>query len=328
MSALPGVEAAGVEAGGLPFIGNTGLGFAREEDFEKSKKTDRLSNIYWISPDHFKAMGIPLLRGRSFTDQDRQASPSVAIVDEDTARALFPGGDAIGKRLHVQLYDRPLEIVGIAGRVKQVKLDPDAAASQYGQIYSPFDQIPAAILPVMTEAFAGVVRSRTQPAALLAQVRREVNAFDGGAVFSDRWMSDAVAESLAPRRFSLVVLSAFAGLALILSFVGIYGVVSYVISRRTHEIGLRMTLGARPGDIFLAVLKEGAMVGGIGIAIGAAGAAALTRLAAGMLYRVHPLDALTFLCAALVLFACTLLACWAPARRALQVDPAAALRTG
>ncbi len=329
---LPGVETAGVEAGGLPFIGSTGIPFSREDEPETSKNSMRSSNFYWVSRDHFKAMGIPLLRGRSFTDQDTEKSPFVAVIDEDSARAIFPGQDPIGKLLRVQLYDHPVEIVGIAGRVKQARLDPDAIANQRAQIYSPFDQMPESIRPLMANGFAGIVRfnarSKVDRAAVSGAVRKEVNAFDGGAVFDQYWMTDAISSSLAPRRFSLMVLAAFASVALILSIIGIYGVVSYLISQRTNEIGVRMTLGARPRDIFLGVLREGAIVGGIGIAIGLVGAAALTRLMASMLFGVNPRDLLTTVCAAALLFGCTVLACYWPARRAVRVDPATALRAG
>ncbi len=328
LRSLPGVEAAGVEAGGLPFIGNTGVGFSREDEPETSKNTLRPSNIYWVSRDHFKAMGIPLLRGRGFTVQDTNKSPLVAVIDEDSARAIFPGQDPIGKLLSVQLYDHPVQIVGVAGRVKQMRLDPDAEADQRAQLYSPIDQTPDSILPLLAGGVAGIVRSNAEPATLLRALRKEINSFDGGAVFGDRWMTDAVAGSLAPRRFSLIVLGAFAAVALLLSITGIYGVVSYLISQRTNEIGVRMTLGASPRDIFLAVLREGAIVGAIGIAIGLVGAAALTRLMASMLFGVNPTDLLTTACAAALLFGCTLLACYWPARRAVRVDPATALRCG
>lgn len=326
LSSLPGVEAAGVEAGGLPFMGNTGISFSLEDEPDASKGNLRASNFYWVSPDHFKAMGIPLLRGRSFTDRDTGKSPFVAVMDETSANALFPGEDPIGKSLRIELYGHPVEIVGIARRVKQSRLDPDAAAQQYAQIYSPVAQIPAPILPLMASGLAGIVRSRAEPAALSATVREVVNAFDGGAVFDERRMTDAIAGSLAPRRFSLILLGVFSAVALILSFVGIYGVVSYLVSQRTNEIGVRMTLGARPRDIFLAVLGEGATAAGIGIAIGLAGAAALTRLLSSMLFGISPTDFLTLACAAVLLFGCTMLACYAPARRAVQVDPATALR--
>ena len=326
LGAIPGVEAAGVEAGGLPFMGDTGVGIARQDQPPPPATPMRSSNMYWVSPDHFEAMGIPLLRGRSFTSRDMHDAPLVGVIDEDTARAMFPGEDAIGKQLRVWLHDRPVEIVGIAGRVKQSRLDPDAVRSQYAQLYIPLDQIPDSLLPLLTNAFASIVRTKAEPATLLGELRNAVNAYDGGAVFGEQWMTDDIAKSLAPRRFSLAVLIAFAAVALLLSITGIYGVVSYLISQRTNEIGLRMTLGARPRDIFLALLREGATVAMLGIAIGVAGAVALTRLMAGMLFGVNPTDTLTIVCAAALLFACTLLACYAPARRAVRVDPVEALR--
>jgi putative ABC transport system permease protein len=172
------------------------------------------------------------------------------------------------------------------------------------------------------------VRSNTAPAPLLSAIRKDVSAFDGRAVFGEQRMTDAIAGSFAPRRFSLIVLGAFALVALILSLTGIYGVVSYLISQRTNEIGVRMTLGARPRDIFVAVLREGAMMGIIGIAIGLAAAAGLTRLITSLLFGISPTDFLTFVCATALLFGCTILACYAPARRAVRVDPATALRCG
>ncbi len=226
------------------------------------------------------------------------------------------------------LHDRPVEIVGIAGRVKQARLDPDAASSQYAQLYIPLDQTPDSILPLLTGAFASIVRTRAEPAALTRDLRKAVNEFDGGAVFGEQWMSDNIALSLAPRRFSLLVLGAFTAIALILSIIGIYGVVSYLISQRTNEIGVRMTMGARPRDIFFAVLREGAIVGGIGVGLGLIGAAALTRLMSSLLYGVSSTNVLTFAAAAAVLFICTLAACFVPARRAVRVDPATALRCG
>ncbi len=328
LRAIPGVEAAGVEAGGLPFIGNTGVGFNRADQPPPADGSHRLSNIYWVSPDHFQAMGIPLLRGRAFSEGDTQGRPLVAVIDEDSARAVFQGEDPIGKQLHVWLHDRPVEIVGIAGRVKQARLDPDAESNQYAQLYIPIGQMPDSIVPMMANAFASLVRSKTEPAALLRELRKEVNSFDGGAVFGEQWMTDNIAASLAPRRFSLIVLGCFAGIALLLSITGIYGVVSYLIGQRTNEIGVRMTMGARPNDIFLDVLREGAIVGGIGVGLGLIGAALLTRLMSSLLFQVSSTDLLTFLAAAVLLFACTLAACYAPARRAVRVDPATALRCG
>jgi predicted permease len=326
LSALPGVEAASVDVGGLPFFGNTGIGFSREDEAETSKSTMRTANLYAVGRDHFKAMGIPLWRGRSFTDQDTQKSPLVTVIDEDSARRVFPAQNAIGKHLHTSLSERPVEIIGIAGRVKHSSLEPDAAANEHAQLYFPIRQLPDFILPLAANGFAGIVRSNSESATLLSAIRKDVNAFDGGAVFGEQRMTDAVASSLAPRRFSLIVLGAFAAVALILSITGIYGVVSYLVSQRTNEIGVRMTLGAQPRNIFAVVLRDGALMGTIGIAIGLAGAAGLTRLIASLLFGISPTDFATFVCAALLLFGLTILACYMPARRAARVDPATALR--
>src|SRR5437016_7758973 len=209
------------------------------------------------------------------------------------------------------------------------RLDPDATAQERAQLYFPVSQLPDNILPLAAKGITGVVRSKTSVATLMQSIRKSLNGFDSErAAFGEQRMTDAIAGSLAPRRFSLIVLGAFAAVALILSVTGIYGVVSYLISQRTNEIGVRMTLGARPRDVFLGVLREGAMMGIIGIAIGLVGAAGLTRLIASLLFGISPTDFLTFVCAALLLLGCTILACYVPARRAVRVDPAVALRYG
>jgi len=329
LGALPGVEAASVEVGGLPFIGNTTVGFSREDDAETSKGEMRMANLYAVGRDHFKAMGIPLSRGRSFTDQDTDKSHLVTVIDDELARTAFPRQNPIGKHIRVNLFTRPVEIVGIAGHVKHSGLDSDATAKQRSQLYLPITQLPNSILPFAANAIAGIVRTKTNPATLISSIRKNLSAFDSErAVHSEQLMTDAIAGSLARRRFSLIVLGVFAAMALILSITGIYGVVSYLVSQRTNEIGVRMTLGAQPRDIFFAVLREGAVVGTIGIAIGLAGAAALTRLITSLLFGISPTDFATFVCAALLLFGLTILACYVPARCAVRVDPAAALRCG
>ena len=326
INALPGVEATSLDVGGLPFFGDTGMGFATEDDPQTSTRAMRLANVYWTGNDHFKAMGIRLMRGRFFTDQDTERSLPVAVMDEDSARRVFEGKNPIGQYIRMQLNDRPIEIVGIAGRVKHGSLDPDANRREHAQLYFPIRQLPDSLLLLGASGFAGIVRSSSDSATLLKFVRKEINSFDGGAVFGEQSMTDAIAGSLAPRRFSLILLGAFAGVALILSITGIYGVVSYLISQRTNEIGLRMTLGAHPSDVFMSVLREGAIVGIAGIALGLAGAAALTRLLASLLFGIRPMDLITLAGAAVVLFCCTILACFIPARRAVRVDPATALR--
>ncbi|HEY4364008.1 MAG TPA: ABC transporter permease [Bryobacteraceae bacterium] len=334
LSTLPGVTAASVEFGGLPFQGNTSLGFTSEFDPPMPKagaagpRNLRIATFYAGGPDYFKTMGIPLLRGRAFTPQDTVDHPLVLIVDEELARAVFPGQDALGKHLRIQLFGAPAEIIGIAGHVKHAGLDSDATAAIRSQMYAPYEQLPDAILPLATSVVTCVVRSNVATADLMKSVRREMASFDSErAVHSERSMVEAISDSLAKRRFSLMVLGAFAGLALVLAMIGIYGVVSYFVSQRTNEIGVRLALGARAGDIFLDVLGEGGKLGAIGVGLGLAGAAGLTRLMQSMLFGVSSTDVATFAGAAVALFGLTMVACYLPARRAVRIDPMAALRS-
>jgi len=330
LSALPGVESASIEIGGLPFRGNSTSGFSLEDDSHTTKEREmRVANFYAVGPDHFAAMGIPLLRGRSFKRQDTIDHPLVAIIDEELARQVFPGQDPIGKHLRTSVLglDHSTEIIGIAGHVKQLGLDSAAAAKEDPQLYFSYMQLPDSILPFAGRFVAGIVRSKTAPATLITAVRKELGAFDSDrAVHSEELMTDAIVASLAKRRFSLIVLGAFAATALLLSLIGIYGVVSYFVSQRTNEIGVRLALGAQPRDIFLDVLGEGGRLGALGVALGLAGSVALTRLMTSLLFGVAPTDRITFASAALALFALTLLACYIPARRAVRIDPMAALR--
>jgi predicted permease len=329
LSALAGVEAASVEIGGLPFRGNTTIGFSSEADPKTSKvRETRDANFYAVGPDHFAAMGIPLLRGRSFTRQDTTDHPLVVVVDEQLARQIFPGQDPLGKHLLVELFDdRPVEIIGIAGHVKHAGLDSDATAKERAQFYFSYMQLPDDFLPLAASSITGIVRSKTEPAELMTAVRKELSAFDSDrAVHHEERMTDSIAASLARRRFSRFVLGAFAVTALILSLIGIYGVVSYFVSQRTNEIGVRLALGAQARDIFFDVLGEGGKLAALGVGLGLAGSAVLTRLMASLLFGVTPTDAITFVSAAVLLFALTLLACYIPARRAVRIDPMAALR--
>jgi ABC-type antimicrobial peptide transport system permease subunit len=195
------------------------------------------------------------------------------------------------------------------------------------QFYFSIDQVPDRVLPLAATAVAGIVRSKADPETLLVSIRKELAAFESDrAIASEKLMTDAIAATLARRRFSLIVLGTFAAIALALSTVGIYGVISYLVSQRTDEIGLRMALGARPHTILLGVLREGGELGGIGVAIGIAGAAGLTHLMTALLFATSPTDLLTYSSASIMLLGLTLLACFIPARRAVHIDPMTALR--
>jgi predicted permease len=328
LAAVPGVEAASIQVGGLPFLGNTTVGFSSENDTDTSQVREmRTAHFYAVGPDHFRTMGIPL-RGRSFTNRDTDKSPLVTIVDEELARTVFPGQDPIGKRIRVSLFERgPAEIVGVAGHVKHAGLDADATDKERLEFYFPITQLPDISLPLAIHILTGIVRSKAAPETLMRSIRTELASFDtGGAVGSEQLMTDAIAGSLAPRRFSLIVLGAFALMALVLSLIGVYSMIAYFVNQRTNEIGVRMALGAQPHDILHGVLREGGKLGLIGVVVGLAGAAALTRLMASFLFGISPTDFATFVSAAILFFALTLLACYVPARRAVRVDPMTALR--
>ena len=211
--------------------------------------------------------------------------------------------------------------------MKHAGLDADAADKERMEYYFPVTQLPDIILPLAVNGIAGIVRSKAAPETLMRSIRTELASFDSGrAVGSEQLMTDAIAVSLAPRRFSLIVLGAFAVMALVLSLIGTYGMVAYFVSQRTNEIGVRMALGAQPRDIFYGVLQEGGKLGLTGVVIGLAGAAALTRLMTSFLFGISPTDVVTFASAAILFFVLTLLACYIPARRAVRVDPMTALR--
>jgi predicted permease len=329
LAAIPGVESASLQMGGLPFMGNTTIGFRPDDGTDTGRPSEsRPARFYAVGTEHFKTMGIRLLRGRGFNEDDKTASPLVTVVDEELARAAFPGQDPIGKRIRVGLFGpRPIEIVGVARHVKHMGLDSDATDKVRPQYYFSINQVPDRVLPLAATAVAGIVRSKVAPETLLASIRSELAAFESDrAIASERLMTDAIARTLARRRFSLIVLGTFAVIALALSIVGIYGVVSYLVSQRTDEIGLRMALGARPHTILLGVLREGGELGGIGVAIGLAGATGLTRLMTTLLFATSPTDLLTFSSASILLFGLTLLASTIPARRAVRIDPMTALR--
>jgi len=274
-------------------------------------------------------MGIPILHGRSFTNKDNATSPLVTVVDEELAHTVFSGEDPIGKHIRVGLFGpaRPIEIIGVVRHVKHTGLDSDATDKVRSEFYFSIHQVPDRILPLAATAIAGIVRSRAAPEALLNSIRKELAAFESDrAVSNEKLMTDAIAASLARRRFSLIVLGSFAAIAVVLSIIGIYSVISYLVNQRTDEIGVRMALGAKPRDILLAVLREGAELGAIGVTIGLLGAAALTRLMISLLFATSPTDLLTYTSAAVLLLGLTLMACYIPARRAARIDPMAALR--
>lgn len=272
-----------------------------------------------VGGHYFQAMGIPLRRGRFFNEQDDLSKPRVVLVDEYMAEQLWPGQDPVGKRIHiVELKsDDPWQtVVGVVGRVKQDALDSDPRIA----FYLPHTQFPSRALTV-------ALHSGSDPAALVSAVRTELRTLDPDLpIYYVRTMQQRVDESLARRRFSMLLLGVFAGVALVLATIGIYGVVAYLVSQNTREIGIRVALGATQRDILSMIVRHGMTLAFSGVAIGLTGAFLLTRLLRSLLFGVAVTDPVTFVGISVLLAFIALLASYIPARRAAQIDPMVSLR--
>ncbi|MGH9853911.1 MAG: FtsX-like permease family protein, partial [Blastocatellia bacterium] len=279
---------------------------------------------YRVEPGYLATMGIPLKQGRFFTEQDHERSEPVVVIDEVFARKHFPNADPIGKR--VNYAGNLAQIIGVVGHVKQWGLDADDTASIRAQIYEPFRQMGDNALPRLSSAGV-VMRAEGAAPALWDSIRRVVQSQNReNAIFSPQTMNEVIAGSLAQRRFSMTLLNAFAVVALLLASVGLYGVISYLVSQRTQELGVRIALGAQRSDVLRLVLNHGMKMALGGVALGLLAALGLTRLLAKMLYGVSATDPATFAGIALLLTAVALLACFVPSWRATKVDPLVALR--
>jgi putative ABC transport system permease protein len=336
--ALPGVESAAA-ASGLP-LGNNGWQTSFVVDGQPRPERDRtpLMEACLVTPDYFRAMNIPVLRGRVFTDRDDRShlagkdlskldelqramvAVQFIVIDEEFARRYWPNEDAVGKRIRIggADNDNPLvEVIGVVGRVKMESLNQN---SDRVQGYFPFNQLPQ-------EGMTVIIKGASDPNQLISSVRNVVKTIDQDQpIYSPLTMDEIRAESVAGERLNLTLLSLFAGIALVLAIVGIYGVMSYSVTQRTHEIGIRMAIGARPRDVFKMILGHGMKLALIGVAVGLVGAFALTRLMATMLFGVQPTDVTTFTVISIMLITVALLACYLPGRRATKVEPTISLR--
>jgi predicted permease len=282
--------------------------------------------VYRVEPGYLTAMGIPLKRGRFFTPQDDERAQPVVVIDEVFAKQYFPNADPIGQRINQGDERGPLQIVGVVGHVKQWGLDGDGKQSLQAQLYEPFRQVVDNTSSVgvlaRAEGLAG-----DSGAALFDSIRRVVQSQNGqNIIFGQQTMNDVIAASLATQRFSMILLNAFAAVALLLASVGLYGVISYLVGQRTQELGIRLALGAQRRDVLRLVLGHGMRMAFGGVALGLVAALGLTRLLNTLLYGVSATDPVTFVGIALSLATVGLLACWLPARRATKVDPMTALR--
>ncbi len=281
-----------------------------------------LTDFRAVTPGYFKTMGMQLIKGREFTPRDELRSTQVAIINEALARRYFPNQDPLGKRVMpgVGIDERGWlmrEIVGVVRDSKHVSLREEPPPN----IYLPHGQFPR-------QGMTLVVRAANGPNMLIGVVQKEAHALDSELpVFEIRTLDQYLASSVAEPKFSALLLGLFAGLALILSCIGLYGVMSYVVAQRTRELGIRMALGAQTRDVLKLVIRQGIRLTLLGAAIGGAGAVALSRVIKSWLFGVSPTDPLTFAVAALLLAVVALLSCWIPARRATKVDPITVLRS-
>jgi putative ABC transport system permease protein len=272
-------------------------------------------------------MGITLKRGRFITAQDNENAPVVIDIDDVFALTYFPHEDPVGKHVNLAGFNARAEIVGVVGHVKQWGPGGDPKAAVEPQFDYPFMQLPEKLMPLAAGTVGVVLRTQGDPTSIMGPVRRAVAEIDPREiVYGVQTMDDVVATSFAARRLSMILLATFAALALVLSCVGIYGVISYLVGRRTHEIGVSMALGAQHRDVMRLVLGQGTKMALFGIAFGVAAALALTRFMANQLFGVAAHDPLTFGAVAIVLLLVAMLACYLPARHALGVDPLVALR--
>jgi putative ABC transport system permease protein len=318
---LPGVESTAV-TNILPLQAqfNMPVGF--------SGRPDPVSTQFRVvTPDYFRVMKIAVQKGRPFTEADKLGAQPVAIVNESFVRRSLKGADPFTQTLSIGrgLDDSPRAIVAVVSDVKQFGLDKDSPP----MVFVPLGQVPDKVMGVVRRFTSTYIAVRTTvaPLTLSAALKREVAALDPALpLASIRPMDQIVARSIAPQRFNMSLIAAFAGVGLVLAAIGIYGVISYSVAQRTNELGIRIALGAQASDVVKLILRNGIKLTLIGIAVGLGGAFALTRLMVSLLFGVTPTDALTFVTVTFGLLAVALLACYIPARRATKVDPLVALR--
>jgi putative ABC transport system permease protein len=325
LSDLPGVEAAGLTTL-LPLDGGFTNVPVAVSGAALGGRSGGFATYAFVSPNYFAAFKIPLLRGRSFTQADSLDGPPIAIINQAMAQELWRNGNAMGEQIIVGkglgpgIEQPPRQIVGIVGNVRNNGLN---------LVPQPAVFIPSAQRPDTQwagDSVSWVVRTRSQSASLDTEIQNTLRQATGLPVAPLRSMEDVIAQSTDNQSFNMLLMSIFAGCALLLAVIGIYGVMSYLVVQRTHEIGLRMALGAQKSDVVKLIVGEGFRLIMIGIAVGIVGALALTRFLSSLLFGIKPTDPLTFIAVSLIFIGVSLLACLVPARRAANVDPMVALR--
>lgn len=329
LRALPGVQAVGT-TDDMPMEGDSENDFLIAGRPKPQPQNMPMAMFYLTGPGYLKAMGISLLRGRFFTDEDTLSALPVVVIDDALAREFFPHEDPIGQHIIMPFKgaDAPREIVGIVHHIKHFGPAGQRNWKVNGAFYMPVAQIPDQFYGLVgTVDLNVIVRTSVDPQSMIATVKRTVHGIDNAVAITDvHTIGDLVQESLSAQRFMAILFGVFAGLALVLASIGIYGVISYSVTQRTHEIGIRMALGALPRDVLTWVIRQGMTLALLGVAGGVVATLFAARLLSSSLYGVSATDPLTFVAVSAILSAVALLACYVPARRATKVDPMVALR--
>jgi putative ABC transport system permease protein len=314
VAAVPGVQQAAAVSR-LPFSGGNS---SRTFNRPGSKKEDR-ADIRIATPGYFQTMGIPLLRGRNFNEHDTKGSALVAIINEETAKEVFPGEDPIGQ--FIENYgpkNEKLQVAGVVGNIRHLALE----TAPRSEIYQPLGQ------GIWPSVFVAVRTAPENSLTLLPAVQEAVWSVNKSVPLGNpRTMNDIIARTLLQKKFTMLLLSIFAGAALLLAAVGLYGVISYSVAQRTRELGIRIALGAQRSDVLRLILRQGMALVTVGVIFGIAASLGLTRLIASLLYGISASDPLTFFLLSTAVVLVAFVACWLPARRATLVDPIQALRT-
>jgi predicted permease len=327
LNSIPGVRAASFSTGAAPLQGEDDLYFWLDDQPKPASTSEmQMALVYRVEPAYLTAMGISLRQGRFFTAQDEEDSQAVAVIDEVFAHKYFPDASPLGKRINIGSDNDPLEIVGVVGHIKQWSLDANERESLQAQLYLPFRQVagnpPGVGVVLRAEGVTGKPGT-----ALFDSIRQVIQDQHSQNVISGaQTMNEVLADSLARQRFSMILLNAFALAALLLASLGLYGVISYLVRQRTHEIGIRVALGAQRRDVMQLILNYGMRMALGGVALGLLAALGFTRLLETLLFGVSATDPTTFTIIALLLTTVALLACYIPAWRATKVDPLVALR--
>ena len=325
---VPGVEGVSLTAGASPMDSDSELPLWLEGEAKPASQSDmKYSLFYIVQPDYLNLMKIQLKRGRFLADSDNETAPMAIVIDEEFARRFFGDRDPIGQHVNFSIVNATAEIVGVVGHVKQWGLDESTSSPVHAQCYFTLAQSPESLLTMFAHDIGVVARTRPDFPSNARPIISAVQSVDSDVViYRLRSMMDIISESLAAQRFVMVLLGVFAALATMLASVGIYGVISYIASQRTHEIGIRMALGAKQRDVLQMMLSQAGRMALLGVGIGVIAAFGLMRLMSSVLFGVSAHDPITFSAVGLLLMLVALTACYVPARRASSVDPMVALR--